>query len=225
MNYEELIKQASSPRGVEKILEDNGVTRIIGVDEVGRGPLAGPVTVSAYIRTADPGDHPWMKKVRDSKMLKPHQRYDLFKKLIEAGEWAICERDNDFIDRHGINKAVSSAMASAIDCVVQSLEDLESDLPQVVVVDGGYLPEGLKAPCPIVKLPQADAKSFNVAAASILAKCDRDTFMNDCDQKWSEYGFASHKGYGTKQHIRAIETHGPCPIHRKTFKRVAEYVA
>lgn len=215
MNYAEIVKDAQNQNDVEKFLFQQNITRIMGVDEVGRAPLAGPVTACAYNMTAA-WTAPWVGRIKDSKKLKPTERYALFELLLSGGHHEIAQKDNDYIDKQGITRACDVAMIKSI----QGLLAKMPTPPQIIVIDGNRIPEGFKAPCPVVCLPKADGLSLNVAAASIIAKCDRDTFMEDCHEVYPDYGFDSHKGYGTPQHIKAIRDHGTTPLHRLTFNRV-----
>lgn len=180
-----------------------GYKYICGVDEAGRGPLAGPVFAAAVIL-------PWdyeIDGVNDSKKLSKKKREKLFDEIIEhALAYSIQSRDNFVIDEINILAATMQTMKNAV-------EDL-SITPDIVYVDGNRIPQ-LSVPTEYVI--HGDAVSASIAAASILAKVSRDRFMYEIDKKYPEYGFAKHKGYGTKLHYEKLREFGPCEIHRMTF--------
>lgn len=176
---------------------------ICGVDEAGRGPLAGPVTAGAVILPKDCR----ILYLNDSKKLSEKRREELFVQIKEqAVAWAVGVAGPERIDEINILQATYEAMRKAIgELKVQ---------PDLLLNDAVKIP-GLAIPqVPIIK---GDAKSVSIAAASILAKVTRDHMMAGYDELFPGYGFAKHKGYGTAAHIRAIEELGPCPIHRRTF--------
>lgn len=180
-----------------------GYKYICGVDEAGRGPLAGPVFAAAVIL-------PWdyeIDGVNDSKKLSEKKREKLFDEIIEhALAYSIQSSDNFVIDEINILAATMQTMKNAV-------EDL-SITPDIVYVDGNRIPQ-LSVPTEYVI--HGDAVSASIAAASILAKVSRDRFMYEIDKKYPEYGFAKHKGYGTKLHYEKLREFGPCEIHRMTF--------
>ena len=180
-----------------------GYKYICGVDEAGRGPLAGPVFAAAVIL-------PWdyeIDGVNDSKKLSEKKREKLFDEIIEhALAYSIQSRDNFVIDEINILAATMQTMKNAV-------EDL-SITPDIVYVDGNRIPQ-LSVPTEYVI--HGDAVSASIAAASILAKVSRDRFIYEMDKKYPEYGFAKHKGYGTKLHYEKLREFGPCEIHRMTF--------
>ncbi len=180
-----------------------GYKYICGVDEAGRGPLAGPVFAAAVIL---PEDYE-IEGVNDSKKLSEKKREKLFDEIIEhAIAYSIKSCDNFVIDDINILAATMQTMKNAV-------EDL-SILPDIVFVDGNRLPElNVPAKCVI----HGDAVSASIAAASILAKVSRDRFMFEMDKKYPEYDFAKHKGYGTKLHYEKLREFGPCELHRLTF--------
>ncbi len=180
-----------------------GYKYICGVDEAGRGPLAGPVFAAAVIL---PEDYE-IEGVNDSKKLSEKKREKLFDEIIEhAIAYSIKSCDNFVIDDINILAATMQTMKNAV-------EDL-SILPDIVFVDGNRLPElNVPAKCVI----HGDAVSASIAAASILAKVSRDRFMYEMDKKYPEYDFAKHKGYGTKLHYEKLREFGPCELHRLTF--------
>lgn len=180
-----------------------GYKYICGVDEAGRGPLAGPVFAAAVIL---PEDYE-IEGVNDSKKLSEKKREKLFDEIIEhAIAYSIKSCDNFVIDDINILAATMQTMKNAV-------EDL-SILPDIVFVDGNRLPE-LNVPAEYVI--HGDAVSASIAAASILAKVSRDRFMYEMDKKYPEYDFAKHKGYGTKLHYEKLREFGPCELHRLTF--------
>jgi len=188
---------------------DRGVTLLAGIDEVGRGPLAGPVVACALIlsrESAIPG-------VDDSKKISEKKRDKLYELIMdEAVAVSIACIPHNVIDEINILRATHKAMAEA-------LASLEPQ-PQHVLVDG-YRAEGLNVPQ--TAITQGDAESYLIAAASIVAKVTRDRMMREYHEVYPEYDFASHKGYGTKKHIAAIEEHGLSPIHRMSFcRRISE---
>ncbi len=179
---------------------------VAGVDESGRGPLAGPVVGAAVVFA--PSSAVFVPK--DSKALTPKQREMYFEKINQSViSIGIGIADSNVIERINILQASLAAMAEA----VQKL----NAPPDIVLVDGNKaLPIDIEQNC-IVK---GDLKCSSIAAASVVAKVTRDRMMYEYDEKYPMYGFRQHKGYPTKQHLEAIRKYGPCPIHRKTFKGV-----
>jgi len=190
----------------ERIGFEQGFQRIAGLDEAGRGPLAGPVVAAAVILPKDlvlPG-------LRDSKKLTAVQRERFFDEINRRADAVGVGRvDPDVIDRINILKATHLAMTRA-------LEQLTAP-PDYLLIDALTLP-GL--PMPQKALIRGDDLSQTIAAASVIAKVTRDRLMLEYDRLFPEYHFGSHKGYGTAEHLRALERFGPCPIHRMTFRRV-----
>ena len=195
----------------ERVLWRKNLTRVAGVDEAGRGPLAGPVVAAAAIlpaRWAQSGLPPGLDGLNDSKQLTESQREKFFAFLTSCGEigYAIAQTDAAEIDEINILRATHRAMNAA-------LAQLKP-LPQHALVDG--------RPVRTLRVPQTaivkgDARSYSIAAASVLAKVTRDRLMREFDRQFPDYGFAEHKGYGTARHLSAIEKFGACPIHRKSF--------
>ena len=183
---------------------------VAGVDEAGRGPLAGPVSVAAVILPHDL----CLPKLNDSKKLSAKVREELFdeiqEKAIAVGTALI---DAQTIDRVNIYQATINGMYEAI-------FSLQPE-PQEVLIDAVPLENLPMASQSIIK---GDAKSASIAAASIIAKVTRDRLMDEYDKIYPEYGFAQHKGYGTAQHIEALKKYGPCPIHRRSFEPVRSLV-
>ncbi len=185
-----------------------GVSRVAGVDEAGRGPLAGPVLAVAIVL---PRSRPW-PAVDDSKKLSPRQRDRLATALrqLPGLTFGVGIVDAQLVDQLNILAATHLAMR-------QALANL-GEGPTFVLVDGLPVP-GL--PLPSRAIVGGDGLSASIAAASILAKVARDQLMVDFDRQFPQYGFAKHKGYGTRQHLEALRCHGPCAIHRRTFAPVA----
>jgi len=195
----------------ERVLLQRGVKRVAGVDEAGRGPLAGPVVAAAvsfpeeWISRGLPGE---LAGLNDSKQLRAVQREAFFERLTAGGDvqFAIARIDAETIDAINILQATHRAMN-------QALAQLRPQ-PEHVLVDG--LPVN-SLRFPQLALVKGDARSFTIAAASILAKVARDRLMLEYDRRFPAYGFARHKGYGTTRHLAALAEHGPCPIHRRSF--------
>ena len=188
-----------------------GVTRVAGVDEAGRGPLAGPVVAAAAIlppRWLQTGLPTELTGLNDSKQLTEAQREKFFQFITTCGEieFGIAEISAAVIDEINILQATHRAMNDALAKL--------NPLPPHALVDG----RPVKTLCvPQTAIVKGDAKSFSIAAASVLAKVTRDRLMLDFDAQFPAYGFAQHKGYGTAKHLAAIAKHGACPIHRLTF--------
>ena len=180
-----------------------GYRHICGVDEAGRGPLAGPVVAAAVI-LPDGFEIPGLN---DSKQLSDKKRRELFPVIQqEAVAWGIAFVDERVIDEINILQATFRAMGEAISKL--------NPKPDLCLIDGNRVTDfGVEA-VPVVK---GDAKVASIAAASVLAKVARDEYMERMDALYPEYGFAVHKGYGTKRHYAAVTEHGLCPIHRRTF--------
>lgn len=177
-----------------------GESAVCGVDEAGRGPLAGPVSVCAYVA------RDFVDGVNDSKKLSEVKREKLFDALVNSAAcYKVVLIDAQEIDRVNILRATLNAMKSAVEGL--------SEVPSLVLCDGNTLPDIANARA-IVK---GDATSYSIAAASIIAKVTRDRLMREYDATYPEYGFSKHKGYGTADHIAAIKKYGACPIHRRTF--------
>ncbi|NRN89782.1 Ribonuclease HII [Lactobacillus helveticus] len=181
---------------------------VAGVDEVGRGPLAGPVVTAAVII-----DHNFdLLEVNDSKKLSPEKRLQLYPKILsEAVSVGIGVKSAAVIDQINIYEADRQAMAQAVKAL-----DVK---PNALLVDAMNVPVDL----PQIELIKGDAKSNSIAAASIVAKVFRDKLMDDYDKIYPQYGFPRNAGYGTKEHIDALKKYGPTPIHRKTFAPVSDF--
>lgn len=202
-----IIKQYKDMSVLELEYAHQGFIHIAGVDEAGRGPLAGPVYAACVI--IDP--HKPLYGVNDSKKLSEKCREALFDIITErAAAFGIGYSDSDIINEHGIMFALNRAMQIAIrECNLQ---------PDVVLIDGNIAFNIASKVEPVVK---GDSRSVSIAAASILAKVARDRKMLEYDKIYPQYGFASHKGYGTPEHIAALMKYGMTPIHREKFCRTA----
>ncbi len=195
----------------ERALWASGCWHVAGVDEVGRGPLAGPVVAAAVILPRawmDNGIPDELVGMNDSKQLTEAQRENYYELLRHRPDvvWNLAQLEADVIDRINILRATHAAMNAA-------LAGLPAP-PQHVLIDGLAV---ASVTYPQTALVKGDARSYSIAAASIIAKVTRDRLMHDHHQTWPQYGFASHKGYSTEEHLQAIALHGPCPIHRLTF--------
>lgn len=188
----------------ERAAKDEGFLHVCGVDEAGRGPLAGPVCAAAVILP----EGLYIEGVNDSKKLSPKKRdalYDIIKEKALAYGIAFASREE--IDEINILQATFLAMQRAVSQL--------SVTPDLIMVDGNRLPPLL--PCEGRTLIGGDGLSLSIACASILAKVTRDRLMTELSEKYPEYNFAKHKGYGTKEHIEALRAHGMCPEHRRSF--------
>ncbi len=194
----------------EKGLQKEGINLIAGVDEVGRGPLVGPVVVACVILPKDFV----LEGLTDSKKLSEKKRENFYDYIMEhALSVSISEKSEKVIDEVNIYEATKLAMYEAIE---------KSPIkPEHVLIDAMKL-EDLKIPH--TSIIKGDAKSISIAAASVIAKVTRDRMMRELDKKHPEYGFATHKGYGTKKHLEALEKHGVLDCHRKTFAPVKKYI-
>lgn len=189
------------------------VFSLIGIDEAGRGPLAGPVVVAAcHLPKNLP---PSLEALDDSKRLSPKKREALYHALVECvEEHAIVSLSPKEIDELNILQASLKGMAMAWEALTQAHPKLKEAL---VLVDGR---DKIQVPSSVLQLPliQGDRRSLHIAAASVLAKVKRDALMVEADQLYPEYGFKQHKGYPTKAHYEALKIYGPSPIHRQSFK-------
>ncbi len=189
----------------ETRLRQLGYQRIAGIDEAGRGPLAGPVVAAACILPSDE----LFPNIDDSKKLTPQKREDLFKFLTQHPKvhFGVGVVEVSEIDTLNILQASFLAMRRAL---------LKLNLiPDYLIIDGPYKLK--QCDIPQEGIVDGDALSVSIAAASIIAKVARDRIMEELDAKWPEYGFRRHKGYGTQEHLIALRTFGPCPIHRTSF--------
>lgn len=198
----------------EQELFQNGYNLIGGIDEAGRGPLAGPVVAACVVIDKNfVISGPELELIRDSKKLSALRREKIFTVIKEkAIAVAIGVIDHKTIDQVNILQATFLAMKKAISQMAIS--------PDYILVDGGLRIPRLDLPQEAIK--DGDNKIFCIAAASIIAKVSRDYLMNELDKKYPEYKFAQHKGYGTKLHLEKILEYGPCPIHRLSFAPIRD---
>jgi len=197
----------------EERLRAQGYRLIAGIDEAGRGPLAGPVVAAAVI--LPPEERPsWLSLVRDSKQLTQLRREAIFDCIVESGiAFGVGVVSHEVIDERGIAPATRLAMRYAVEQL--------STRPDYLLIDHMRLPG--------VRIPQkgvvdGDSICVSIAAASIVAKVTRDRLMVELDGRYPGYGLAQHKGYGTREHLEALQKLGPCPIHRKTFQPVRDHL-
>ena len=190
---------------------NHGASYVAGVDEAGRGPLAGPVVVAAVILPFGL----FIAGLNDSKKVTPRSRAILYDEICEKAVAVHCTIvDAETIDRVNIYQATMNGM-------YESVLALDPQ-PDKVLIDAVELQ---KLPMPSMSIVKGDAKSASIAAASIIAKVTRDRLMTQYDAAYPEYGFAQHKGYGTAQHIAALKKYGPCPIHRNSFEPIRSMVS
>lgn len=188
----------------EAAAEKRGFKFICGVDEAGRGPLAGPVCAAAVILP----ENAVIEGLNDSKKLSEKKREKLFEVITEtAVAYSVAFAEVEEIEAVNILNATFLAMNRAINGL-----SVKADY---ALIDGNRLPEGIKIPCETVV--KGDAKSASIAAASILAKVTRDRLLKEYDEKYPQYNFKKHKGYGTREHTELILKYGPCEVHRKSF--------
>ncbi len=200
------IERLNKLKEFEKKLYEDGVKYIAGIDEAGRGPLAGPVVIGCVIMKPES----FIEYVNDSKKVSETKREMLYEKITEeAVAWSTGIVDEKEIDELNILNATKKALTEAID-------KLEVK-PDVILVDAldKIDTKGIK----YISVIKGDAKIYSISAASIIAKVTRDRIMKEYDEVYPEYGFAGHKGYGTAKHIQAIKEHGICPLHRKSFTK------
>lgn len=193
----------------EEELEDQGITYIAGCDEVGRGPLAGPVVVAAVIMPINSR----IKGIDDSKKLSEKKRNELYKIILEeAISVSVSFIDEKIVDEINIYEATKKGM-------IEAISNLKVK-PEHVLIDAMPLKE---LSIPHTSIIHGDAISASIGAASIVAKVTRDEFMDKMDVKYPGYGFKKHKGYCTKEHLQALDKLGPCEIHRKSFSPVKKF--
>ena len=190
----------------ENELRNKGFKTICGIDEAGRGPLAGPVVIASVIMP----ENSMIEGVNDSKKISEKKREKIYEQILEeAVSYGIAIIGQDEIDEINILNATKKGLTV-------SLQEL-TERPDLIVVDAlsGIDTMGI----PYESIIKVDAKCYSIAAASILAKVTRDRIMREWDKVYPEYGFEKHKGYGTAAHIAAIKEHGLCPIHRRSFTK------
>ncbi|MBA2433356.1 MAG: ribonuclease HII [Chthoniobacterales bacterium] len=193
----------------EKKLRAGGITRIGGIDEAGRGALAGPV-VAAIAILPERFRH---KKLRDSKQLSPDVREEIYVEITSRGDvfWGVGVVDSLEIDELNILRATHKAMRAALAAL--------GEQPEHVLIDGLAVHP---FPLPQTAIVDGDCLSLSIAAASVIAKVTRDRIMREFCAQYPEYCFSQHKGYGTELHVVKLHAHGPCPIHRRSFEPVAQ---
>ena len=187
-----------------------GFKNIAGIDEAGRGPLAGPVVAAAVIFPSKVN----IPDLNDSKKLSANKREELFPKIQEISvAFGLAVVDQKVIDKINILQAARLAMKKAVEALKIT--------PGLLLIDGNQKIDSTLNQWAIVK---GDSRSLSIAAASVLAKVTRDRIMDGYHKLYPQYEFNRHKGYGTRLHRNLIQEHGPCPIHRRTFKGVSEYI-
>lgn len=194
----------------ERKFKREGKDLIIGIDEAGRGPLAGPVVAAAVILTA----HSFKNRIDDSKKLTPLQRERAFLEIAEKSVFGVGIVSEQVIDRVNIYQATRIAMEIAVGRVLVKIDPAAGPRLQAIV-DGNMTPR-ITIPC--MKIIKGDARSQSIAAASIVAKVTRDRIMDIYDKVYPQYGFSVHKGYGTERHRRALREYGRSFIHRRSFE-------
>ena len=198
------IERLKKLKEYEDKLHQTGLAYIAGIDEAGRGPLAGPVVVGIAIMKQDS----FIEGVNDSKKVSEKRREKLYEQITEeAIDWSVGIVDQNEIDEINILNATKKALHMAIEKLRVKPERILVDALEHIDTCG----------IPYTSIIKGDAKVYSISASSIIAKVTRDRIMREYDEVYPQYGFAGHKGYGTAAHIQAIKEFGPCPIHRKTF--------
>ena len=198
----------------KELLRLQEIKSICGIDEAGRGPLAGPVVVASVIMP----EGSMIEGVNDSKKVSEKKREKLYEQIIEeAVAYGVGIIDQNEIDRINILNATKEGLTLCIKELEKDLKEKNRGIekPEIILVDA--LTKIDTDHIPYQSIIKGDAKSYSIAAASIIAKVTRDRIMRQWDEVYPEYGFAKHKGYGTAMHISAIKQYGICPLHRKTF--------
>ncbi len=202
----------------ERTLKDQGYRLVAGTDEAGRGPLAGPVVAACVVL---PEDCRAAGRFQDSKQLKPQRRLELAAEIaaLPGVYLGIGVVEPAEIDRLNILQASLLAMKKAVQALAAAPPGDGSDglLPDFLLVDGK---QQVPIALPQQALVQGDSRSASIAAASIVAKVRRDEIMEHCHRRYPQYNFRRHKGYGTAEHLRLLREHGPCPLHRRSFRPV-----
>ena len=196
----------------EKALYEKGIVSICGIDEAGRGPLAGPVVVACSLMPKDS----MIEGVNDSKKIAEKKRERIYEEIIkEAIAYGVGIINQEEIDRINILNATKKGLTIAIKELEEKLEKQNLKRPEVILVDAltGIDTLGI----PYKSIIHGDAISYSITCASIIAKVTRDRIMKQMDEIYPQYGFAKHKGYGTAAHMQAIRENGLCPIHRRSF--------
>lgn len=209
-----MAKERPSPTlDYEEALWKQGFFAVAGIDEAGRGCLAGPVMAGAVILPAESGIAERLRGVRDSKLMTPAERDEMYDAVIrEAAAWGAGEADNREIDRIGILNATKNAMKRAVGNLGMQPDHLLIDFVRLHDVT-----------TPQIGLKHGDMLCLSIACASVIAKVTRDRWMqSEAARLYPQYGFETHKGYGTREHMEALRRYGPCPIHRMTFRPLSE---
>ncbi len=220
MSQQEILEVAGNEpvREIEHWCVANGLSLVVGIDEAGRGPLAGPVTAAAVVLDLNDLSPAWLLTLDDSKKLTAARRDRAFDAILaNARAYSIVAVEHTTIDEINILQATIRAMELALKEICEKL----TVMPDCVFIDGNRPIHTDLVQRTVVK---GDGRSLHIAAASILAKVTRDRMMEEHDRIWPEYGFAKHKGYPTKAHRAAIVEHGPCIIHRLSFGGVREHI-
>ena len=207
-----LIKEGGARGELEKIFTDRGQKSIVGVDEAGRGPCAGPLVAAAVIlkNIFDPAH----AQINDSKKLTANKREELFDYVIEsAAAYEIIEISSAEIDSFGLHVMNKQAMINAVNSLGHPID--------IVLTDGYFIPE---MPITSHGVWKGDSSCITISAASILAKVTRDRIMNEMDEIYPRYGFKDHKGYSSPSHMEAIKKYGVLPIHRTSFANIAQII-
>ncbi len=205
---EQELERLENLKKFEKNLYDEGTNLICGIDEAGRGPLAGPVAVGAVVMKKD-SELEW---VNDSKKVTEKRREILYDRIIEDSlAWSVQLASQEEIDSINILNATKKGLTLCVEDIIKQL----SKKPDIILVDA--LKEIDTFNIPYESIIKGDATCYSISCASILAKVTRDRLMRQYDEIYPQYGFAKNKGYGTKDHIEALKKYGPCPLHRKTF--------
>ncbi len=201
---EKELERLTNLKSMEKELYNKGFEYICGIDEAGRGPLAGPVVVAGVIMPKNS----MIEGVNDSKKVSEKKREKLYDVILEeAISYSVAIIGQDVIDEINILNATKQGVTTVV-------EELDVK-PDLILVDA--LTHINTKGIPYDSIIKGDAKCYNIAAASIIAKVTRDRIMRQWDEIYPQYGFINHKGYGTAKHIAALKEYGPCPIHRRTF--------
>ena len=209
---EKEIERLTNLKEIEKNLHAKGMQKICGIDEAGRGPLAGPVVVACSLMPKDS----MIEGVNDSKKIAEKKRERIYEEIIkEAIAYGVGIINQEEIDRINILNATKKGLTIAIKELEEKLEKQNLKRPEVILVDAltGIDTLGI----PYKSIIHGDAISYSIACASIIAKVTRDRIMKQMDEIYPQYGFAKHKGYGTAAHMQAIRENGLCPIHRRSF--------
>lgn len=211
---EKELERLKEIKKIEEELYSQGTTSIAGIDEAGRGPLAGPVVVACVVMPRDS----MLEGVNDSKKVSEKKREKLYEEIIkEAIGYGVGIISQEEIDRINILNATKEGLTTAIKELEKDLKEKqrEFDKPEIILVDA--LTKIDTDHIPYKSIIKGDAKSYSIAAASIIAKVTRDRIMRQWDEVYPMYGFEKHKGYGTAAHINAIKEYGLCPLHRRSF--------